>query len=350
MVAQEVACVELQVFEVERRLTCLRRLVLGGEQVEQLLQELAVAPRELLERRLLQPVARRAELGRAVACRRELGEVEQLLGVRAERERHVGRGELLVGRGGVGREGARHLLQLGEAFRDAGALAQLERQIASGRAQRLVDARQHLAQPLSAVGREQAQALRVARGAERRERPLERLAAQHGRLVVGELVEARVEPDRERMRAEQARAEAVDGRDPRAVEPPCEVGPAARVQRGTDACAQLTGRLARVGDHEHRLDVEPGVADRAHEPLDEHRRLAGPCACGDEDLAGRLDGGCLLAVHARSIRHIVQRSHQDGQVPPFGSCLTSPARMRCAYPRARSREVSTSDQNSSSSR
>ena len=271
-----------------------------------------------------------AELGRTVARRRELGEVEQLLGVRAERERHVRCGELLVGRGGVGREGACHLLQLGEPFRDARALAQLERQVASGRAQRLVDARQHLAQPLRAVGREQPQALRVARGAERRERTLECLAAQHGRLVVGELVEARVEPDREGMRAEQPRAEAVDGRDPRAVEPAGEVGPAARVQGGADACAQLARGLARVGDHEHRLDVEAGVAHRADEPLDEHRRLAGPRPCGDEDLARCLDGGCLLAVHARSIRHIVQRSHQDGQVPPFGSCLTSPARIRCA--------------------
>src|SRR6476646_4459995 len=101
------------------------------------MQELAVAPRELLERRLLQPVPRRAELGCTVACRRELGEVEQLLRIRAERERNVGRGELLVGRGGVGREGARHLLQLGEAFRDARALTQLKRQIASSRAQRL---------------------------------------------------------------------------------------------------------------------------------------------------------------------------------------------------------------------
>ena len=69
VVAQQVAREELEIFEVERRLALLRRRVFGGEQVEELLQQLAVARRELLERGLLQPVAGRAELGRAVAAR-----------------------------------------------------------------------------------------------------------------------------------------------------------------------------------------------------------------------------------------------------------------------------------------
>ncbi len=64
VVAQQVARVELEILEIERRLALLRRGVLGGEQVEQLLQQLAVARRELLERGLLQPVAGSAELER----------------------------------------------------------------------------------------------------------------------------------------------------------------------------------------------------------------------------------------------------------------------------------------------
>ncbi len=149
-------------------------------------------------------------------------------------------------------------------------------------------------------------------------------------MLVVELAEARVDTDRERMRAQQARAEAVDRRDPGAVEPPCEVVAAAGVQRRTNARAQLARRLAGVGDDEHRLDVESLLAHGSHEALDEHGRLAGAGSGRDEHLAGRLHGGALLVVHGRSTRHIVQRSHHVGQVPPFGSWRTSPARMRVA--------------------
>ena len=169
-------------------------------------------------------------------------------------------------------------------------------------------------------------------------------------MLVVELAEARVDPDRERMRAQEARAEAVDGRDPRAVELAREVVAAARVQRRSDARPQLAGGLARVGDHEHRLDVEALVADGADEALDEHRRLARARARRDEDLARRLDRCSLLGVHVRDApRGTSSRGRtRTGTLPPFGSWRTSPARMRCAYPRPRSRAVSTSDQNSSS--
>jgi hypothetical protein len=149
-------------------------------------------------------------------------------------------------------------------------------------------------------------------------------------VLVVELAEARVDADGERMRAKEARAEPMDRRDPRAVELAREVGPAAPVERRADARAQLARRLARIGDDEHRLDVEALLAHRAHEALDEHARLAGPRARGNEDLARRLDRLRLLFVHGLGTRHIVQRSHHVGHVPPFGSCVTSPARMRCA--------------------
>ena len=160
MVAQQVARVELQIFEVERRLALLRRRVLGGEQVEQLLQQLAVARRKLLERRLLQPVAGSAELERALARNRQI-EIEQLLRVRAEGERRRSSRELVRGRVGIGGQAARSFVQLAEPLGDARVLAELQRQVAPGRAQRLVDAGQHLAQAGRAVGREQSEALRV---------------------------------------------------------------------------------------------------------------------------------------------------------------------------------------------
>ncbi len=221
-------------------------------------------------------------------------------------------------------------MQLGEPLGDDRQLAELERQLASGGAERLVDAGEHPAQPVRAVGREQPQPFAVARRAERRERALERLAADDGAVFVVELAVARVDADRERMRAQEPRAEAVDRRDPRAVELPREVVAAARTQRRPDARAKLARRLARVGDDEHRLDVEALLAHRAHEPLDEHGRLARAGAGRDEDLAGRFDRCALLLVHGRSIRHIVQRSHHEGHSPPFGSWCTSPARIRCA--------------------
>ena len=151
-------------------------------------------------------------------------------------ERDARRGALLLGRGRVVGERLRLGLQLGEPFGHAVLLAELERQRPPGRAELLVDARQHAAEAVPGVGREQPEALGLAPGAERRQRALERLAAEHRRLVVGELVEARVEPDGERMGVQQPRAEAVDRRDPRPVELPGEVVPA-RARAARRGCA-----------------------------------------------------------------------------------------------------------------
>ena len=223
-------------------------------------------------------------------------------------------------------------------------------ELAAGGAERLVDGGQLAPKSLRTVRREQAQALGVAGGAERRERALEGLAANDRSVLVVQLPEPWVDADCERVRAQEPRAEAVDRRDPRPVEPAREVGPAARMQRRTDARAQLTGRLARVGDHEHRLDIEPFVAHCTDEPLDEHGRLPGAGARRHEHLTVCVDRGALFRVHGLSTRHIGQRSHHAGHEPPFGSWRMSPARIRCAYPSARSRAVSTSAQKASSSR
>src|SRR5207244_1047911 len=55
---QQVARRKLQILEVDRGLALLGRAVGGGEAVEQLLQQIAVARRGLVERRLLDPLAR----------------------------------------------------------------------------------------------------------------------------------------------------------------------------------------------------------------------------------------------------------------------------------------------------
>ena len=163
------------------------------------------------------------------------------------------------------------------------------------------------------------------------------------------------------MRSQEAVAEAVNRRDPGAVQPARELVPPQLVEPGADTAGQLRGRTFRVRDHEQRVDVEPALAHGLDEALDEHGRLPGAGTGRHEHLPARVDGRGLLLVqppalvgddcaHARLTRHIRQRSHQAGQSPPLGSWRTSPARMRCANPCASSLAPSTRAQNASSSR
>src|SRR5215218_1592407 len=184
--------------------------------------------------------------------------------------------------------GARVRTELLEPLAELRRLARVDPQLEPGRAQGLVDAGEHPAQPPSAVGGEQPQA-RLVVAAELLERRPEGLAAEHAALAVVEHAEARVDPGRERVRLQQPAAEAVNGRDPRAVQLPFEVVPAELVQPPADPTAQLAGRTLGVGDHEQRVDVEPALADGLAKALDDHSRLAGPRARGDEDNAALLD-------------------------------------------------------------
>ena len=119
-------------------------------------------------------------------------------------------------------------------------LAELEHERAPGGAQRLVDAGEHLAEPVGAVRREQAEPLLALLGEKRLERAVERLAAQHGRPGLLQLAEPGVEADRERVHPQQPVAEAVDRRDPGAVELAGEVvaGRARRARRGSASAAR----------------------------------------------------------------------------------------------------------------
>ena len=80
VVAQQVARSELEVFEVERRLGILRLRVRVGERGEQLLQELAVAGGELLQRRRDDGIPRLGERSGPGAARLEVEQREQPLG------------------------------------------------------------------------------------------------------------------------------------------------------------------------------------------------------------------------------------------------------------------------------
>ena len=344
VVAQQVACVQLEILEVERRLARLLGRVRVREALEQLLQQVAVAPRRLVEGRLLDGLARLLVHDAAVAAHLEAREVEQPVGPLVAPE------QLEQLRRRVAPERRSRIAQLGDALLQLGAVAHAELERAARRAKRLVHPREHAAEPRRAVGGEELQPLRLRARAELRERALERLAAQHRPLCVVELAEARIEAGRERVCLQQPEAEAVDGRDPRAVELACEVVPAARCQLGADARAQLSRSAPRIRDDEDRVDVEAVVAHRAREALDEHGGLAGARTGGDEDLAGGLDRGQLLLVHARSTRHMGHRSHHGGQSPPRGSCSTSPVRMRPASRRAVSSAFPIAVQNASSSR
>jgi hypothetical protein len=242
------------------------------------------------------------------------------------------------------------LVELRQAVRERRPVAELQHELAPRGAERLVHAREHPAQAVRAVRRKQSQALRLLGLAERGERLVERLPAEHGGLRLVELAESGVEAGLERVGLEQPVAEAVDRRDPRAVELAGEVVPSAFAQRRADAPAQLARRALRVRDHEHGVDGDAAVADGTHEALDEDGRLSGPGSGRHEDPSRGLDRCSLLRVQARSTRHMGHRSHQVGQSPPFGSCRTSPSRIRPARRRAVSCAPSTWAQKSSSPR
>ena len=323
---QQVARAELEILEVERRLAVLGGRVRPREAEEKLLEQLAVAQREIVERRLLHRAARLLVGRRTLAACPEAAEVEQPLGQLRRFRKDEGlssRRTCRIGGAGVLCQTPCRLGELREPRVQAGSLAELERELPARRAERLVHGGEHPAQPRSAVGREQPEPGRILAGAELVQRRLERLTTDDAPLTVVQHPETRVETGGERVRLQQPQAEAVDRRDPGAVERAGEIVAAELVQARPDPAAQLPGRALRVRDHEHRLDVETALADRLDEALDEHRRLARSGARRDEDLPPRRDRGGLLIVrrpHARLIRHIRQRSHQAGQPSvPFGS-------------------------------
>ena len=122
-------------------------------------------------------------------------------------------------------------------------------------------------------------------------------ALRGGRL---EDLEARVQARGERLRAQQARAEAVDRADPGAVD---GAGVLVLPQLG-QAAAQALGQLARgllgEGQGEDRAHRDLVLAHGRGDPLDHHRGLA-RAGVGGQQRGARagLDRGALLGGEAR---------------------------------------------------
>ena len=181
-VAEQVARGELEILEIDDRLAPLRLRIRRRIALEQLLEQIAVARGELLQRSALDPLARVLVLGRPIRVRTKRHEIEEAFSDRPglrEQQRVAGRLALLLGGIGISGEPRGGLVPVGDRVGEALALSELEHEIAACRAQCRVDARQHLAQPACAVGRKQTQSFRVATSAERLQRAVERLAAKH---------------------------------------------------------------------------------------------------------------------------------------------------------------------------
>ncbi len=299
VVLEQLARAQLQVFEVERRFTILGGRVGGRESRQQLLQQLSVAGGELLQRERAHLVPRVVERRRPCSARARVRQFEQSLGQagRLQQVDHVtSRCPLQIRGLPVGGERLRFGEQVDDRVVEALGHAGLELELASRRAQRVVDADQHLAEATGAVGREELPTVRLIGSAELLQGRIERLALQNPSLGLVQHSEARVDPRRQRIRRQQPTAEPMNRRDPGAVEVAREVRTVELEQARSDPCAQLPGGTIRVGDDEQRIDVEALLRDRICKPLHEHGRLSGPGAGRDEGRTARIDRCTLLGV------------------------------------------------------
>ena len=272
----------------------------AAKQVEQLLEQVLVTCRGQLERGPLDGSASLLEACCSVAARPQRRQVDQGLG-----KPRAGRGPpwpratwLSVAPRSSSRQRAASCRSRRRPARSPGASSSRRadvRRSAGSRRRRSASCG-----AVAPVGREQRSRSRsppLQKAARARSKASPRSTAA---VLVVELVEARVDPDRERVGAQKTAAEAVDGRDPGAVELARQVGPLALGERRADARAQLAGRLAGVGDHEDGSTSSPSSQTR------ERSARRGPTSCpspprGDKDLAAGLDSGSALLARSRSL-------------------------------------------------
>ena len=318
LVGEQVAGAQLEVLEVDRRALGLGRLVRPPEPVQEPVQQLQGATGVVVGTR--GPVrapggaiglarVRGEGLGAALEVRNgERAGPRHLVGLQRERrlERVSARGHADSPAGqaqvvpGLSRRGRQRLGvgRLGEG-RDGQARRRL-----SPRAQGRVGAEDELAQVRAVGGGE------VDRGGTGGARPLfQRGVVGRSREALGggllEHLEARVQPGGERLGAQQAGAEAVDGADPGGVD---GAGVLVLAELG-QAPAQALGELARgllgEGQAEDRVDRHAVDADGGGDPLDHHRGLARAGVGGQQRGAGAgLDRGALLGGEAPHERQI----------------------------------------------
>src|SRR5262249_8491883 len=146
VVAEKIAGRELEILEVERRLPSLGRRVRVGEALEEVLQEGPIARSQPVEHRLLHALARLLVARGTLALPAEAAEVEQGVRVADIVETVEERGRVLAlvrGRRRVVRETAGGEPELLDPLVERRGLAELEHELAAGRAERLVDPDQH---------------------------------------------------------------------------------------------------------------------------------------------------------------------------------------------------------------
>ena len=211
----------------------------------------------------------------------------------------------------------------------------------------------HVAQRIRAVGGHHLDAVGLGAVAhELLERAVERVGGEPLRLELVEYAEVGIDAGAERVSAQHARAEAVDGRDPRALGRARLLATSQVEEAAPYARPHLGGGLLGEGDREDRLDADLVLRHGQHEALHQHGCLAGARARPYEQGAvPALDRAALLRgqLPHRSLLQI------DGYLqPPFQSQLSgweqiSPLRMRASVARIRSSAQSSFARNSSAS-
>ena len=217
----------------------------------------------------------------------------------------------------------------GSGGRDGSALAPA--------AQPRVHGAHHPLELLRRVGRQQLEphaALPRALREERLQRPFEGVDADALRLGLVEHPVLGVDARRQRVRAQEARAEAVDRRDPGALRGPRLLALAQLEEAPPDAQLELGGGLLGERDGEDAIDHHAVLEHRAHEALDQHGGLAAAGAGVQEERArARLDRLPLLRREGHAHCSCLQIAGYSQPLPDHlqlsGQGRTSPVRTRC---------------------
>ena len=313
VVGEQLRGEQLQVLEVEGGARPLAPLVALAVELQQRAQQSVVAVLAVLaaERRIggqRVPVldARLGAQGLGAASKRELVELPGL-GQRAGRHpvEHAGEALELVDRlpdphpgAGAAQLAQSRVERVAQAL---GLAAHARRaQLAQARmtlpaaAQARIGGAHHVAQRVGGVRGDHLEAVGIGVH-ESLQRAVERVGGDSLRLQLAEHAELRIDAGTEGVRAQHACAEAVDRRDPGALGR-ARLGATIQLdEAAAHAGAHLGGRLLGERDREDRVHRHPVLDHRLHEPLDQHRRLAGARpGAHDQRMIAAPDGALLL--------------------------------------------------------
>ena len=177
--------------------------------------------------------------------------------------------------GELGRKGRARAVELGARGVEVGRAPRRQRRPRlPARAQLVVGGDDHPLQAIDRVAGREVERVGARRGQEVGQRGLERLAL--GRAPIGgiEHAEAGVQAGGDGVRAQDPRAEAVEGRDPGGFGLARRLAVAELEQAGAHARAQLARRLLGEGDGQDLVGAQAVVHHRGDEALDQHGRLA----------------------------------------------------------------------------